>query len=1109
MLTLLTGTYYPAKKKYISENISKLIDNGKKVYLIVPEQASFDRGRDFLFEYGEKKSNRLTVTSFTHLSRDVLEDNGLKVRHEADEAAKNVLMSLAVEEQSDSLNIYRRYSGKLPLIKELLSTYSEIKQAGLDAQELSNVSHGLSEGTLKDKTEELSRIFFAYEAVLGERFSDSADNLAVMTEFLRKNIIFEGATVFFDDFIRFSGAQIKLMSEIIDQSEEAFVSVNAPDSADAADSEAFVYEVAMCKKLRREVSKKSIRCFEVNTGNENPVPEFSCIASSLFCPEKDEFEGNSDAVNVISAENKYEECDMAALYIKYLIEKKGWRCRDIAVTERGNTYAAAMVASLKKYSIPVFEDKRVALFDYPLVRLILSAVNIAAYGFVSEEILAYIKTGLAGVDRLESSMLENYIYIWRIDRGEWLKPFTENPDGFGVEMDERRESQLKSLNETREKIVTPLLHLKAALAQENAEKSCEAVFNYMKEVKADKEFLRYADFLYRSGNEAGAVECSGVWDSVTQALDALHEALGKRVIKPARFYELLNIILCSGDVGRIPSGIDEIVIGQANRTRFSEPRAMFVLGANEDVFPPPASAGGLFSPKERRVLIENNFELENLPETVYSEERMIAYSVLTAPSEKLYVSYSRSGVSGGEKQPSVIVREIEKIVPGLNFIKDTDVPPIDRIAGAESAFEQCAAHYTDNSVFSETLKQYIKESPYASRLSSLDSVTESKPFEIKDHAKACELFGEDMKITPSRAEMYYKCPFMYFCRYGLNVAKLTPADLDARINGLLVHHTLEVVFTENTNDEIRDFTDEKMHSEIDRITEDYIESYMGGRDKKSVLFNRSLDKTKNTIFEILSRLKQEFGSCSFVTKDVELSINDDGEVSPYKIILSDGGSISIGGYVDRVDVMEDGDKEYLRVIDYKTGTKTFKLGEVFDGLNMQMLIYLMCLWDNGHERYGNVVPAGILYVPAKKGNGTVGRNASEEEIAGMKLKNGVMNGMILENEKVLRGMEADAEGRFIDAKIDSKGRMKGNFISLENFRRLHKRIDDMLSSMGMKLHTGQIEALPVAEGAYKSTCEYCDFADICRRNSSSPIRNMHNITHDKAIEELKEEDDRG
>ncbi len=1108
MLTFLTGTYFPSKKEYIYGSIRKKLEDGKRVYLIVPEQSSFERDRDFLFTYGERLGNLLTVSSFTHLASDVLEENGFRAKPQADESARNVIMSLAVEECADELNIYSKFSSKGNSVARLLGEYSEICSAGLSSKDLFSVSSRLPDGTLKNKTKELALIFSAYEALLSERFSDASGNISRMTEFLAENRVFDGAHIYFDDFRGFTGAQIRLLEEIIAQAEDICVSVFAPDSVHTMDSGAFAHAVSNCRRLRAAAEKRGVRCCEKKTDSVHPVAPLEAVNSSLFCGEKEIYDIKTDSVTVCRAADKPAECDFVALQIKKLLES-GLRCRDISVSERSGKYMSSLTASLKKYGIPVFEDKRVPLSEYPLVRMLISAVGIAVYGFSSDEVFSYLKTGITGISDEECSELESYAFIWQTERGAWTKPFTGHPGGFGEKEDDDSRKRLARLEDIRLRTVNPLLRLKRRLMSADGSALCTAVFEFLVETDAAENFRKYAEELYRSSNEAAAIECSRVWDFVMQAIDALNEIICRRNVSPQRFSELLKIILSSGDIGRIPAGIDEIVIGTAGRTRHLEPEAVFVLGCNEGVFPQPPVSSGLFTPAEKRLLGNNDFSLEGIPENVYAEERMIAYSVLNNAKSRLFISYCESDSAGNRCEPSEIVREIREMLPLADFCDTASLTPLDKIGSRESAFEQCAIHFSDNTVFSESLKKYVEETDSADRMEAVRNISEKKPAVIKDKELATGLFGKDMYISPSRADVFYTCAFRYFCQHGMRISKPAVAELDARINGILIHHLLEKILLGYSNKTLAAMDNGELRRIIDEITEEFISDYMGGREDKGILLNRSLDKAKENAFAILQRMKAEFAESLFETVDVELDISYDGEIAPCKIRLSDGGSITVGGKVDRVDAMKDGEKTYIRVVDYKTGGKEFKLSDVYDGLNMQMLIYLMCIWDNGKDRYGNVIPAGILYLPARNSGKMLPRNAGSEEVFEQKLRNGRMNGMILEDRTVLEGMEKDCRGRFLNASVDSKGNMKGCFLSLNGFRLLHKKIDEMLGNMGEALHNGEIGALPVTENENKAPCIYCDYKDICRRSEGDPSRTPSGFRHERAVEMLKGSEDDG
>ena len=1107
MLTFLTGVDTAGKRKTISEKISGLLDEGKKVVLIVPEQSSFDRDREFLFSYGEIKSNRLKVTSFTHFSEDILDAGGKAVKPRSDDTARAVLMSLAVREVSDGLEIYRRFAGRQDSISRLLSVYDEMKQAGLTHKELLTAGEK-TDGLLKTKTRELSAIFAAFEALLTARFSDPSENLNKAAETAAKSGLCSGAILFFDGFRGFTGAQLGFMSAVIPLSEETYVSVTAPGLAKTENSEAFFHSLRNAQSIKRIAASNGVRIREENTDRQNDLSAPAALRASLFGTESAAYTGEADHIKTVKAADIFEECELAALEIKRLL-LSGLRCRDIAVFERGGNYASVLIPVLKKYGIPVFEDKRHPFFEYPLIRLVLAACDTAANGFDSEKVFACIKTGLCGVTDDECSELENYVYCRDINYGRWQKPFTENPDGFGAPETDDSRKRLKRLNVIREKVISPLCGLAEQLKKGDAENSCRAVYLYLKEINAAEHFLNYARFLYENGSETEAAECGRVWDECMSALDSLNAAVNGTRVEAKEFFSLLKLMLCSGSIGDIPAGIDEIVIGEADRMRFLSPKAVIVLGVNEGVFPAPSSQYGVFSAREERLLCMNGFVLESLPENRYAEERLIAFDTLTCTDGTLTLFFSESSADGTKLEPSEIIREVKRIFPETKTLTARDYPAEEFLSTPASAFEEYASRASENTVFSRSLKAALESrEDCRGSIESLDRAVNGAKAFFEDKTVSAELFGNDLRSSASQTESYHKCPFMYFCQYGMGVSKPRPAALDQRITGLLVHKVLEDMFKKFTNDRLREMEASEVEKNIGLCVDDYVNEFMGGYDSLSEAVKRDLIRSKNTVKDLMERFISEFGACGFITCRTELKIGGaDSDIPAYTLTLPDGGSITVRGSIDRVDMMKHDGNNYVRIIDYKTGGKEFRLSDVFDGLNMQMLIYLFALCQNGKELFGDMLPAGILYVPAKSGGKTVGRLADEKEIFDQKLKNGRMNGLLLEDESILRGMDSDAAGIYIDAKIDAKGNMKGAFLSLKEFELLHKRIDEILIKTGTDIKNGIIPAYPADMGGQKDICRNCDYSAVCLHESDGDYRPMLKLDHAAARAMLNGEDD--
>lgn len=1100
MLHLITGTYFSPKSEYITERISDAIDAGRRAVLIVPEQSAFDRERDFLLSSGAVKANKLTVTGFSRIIRTLLPDAPISMKPAADSAARSIIMSLACEEATDSLEIYKTHGSAPALVEELISQYDEIRRAGLSVKDMENTANSLSAGNLRNKIKELSVIFAAYEALLSEKFSDESENIPATTEYLKKDNFLWDCEVFVDDFRGLTAVQLDLLCQIMLCAQDVWVSVYSPSVADEnpeakGNRGAFAHADRFARSLIGFAKDNSVRIFvhnEADAVGENPVADALHQGFYANVPEEYRYTEKTDNVTILTAPDKNRECRLVALQIRNLVEKEELHCRNIAIIERDGSYTLPLVSALKKYGLPVFRDRSANLASFPLTKYILSAVTIASGGFDTQEVFSYLKTGMTGISEDDISALETYVYIWQIDGKKWEKEFTGSPRGFDAPGEACAE-ELKGINAIREAVIKPILKLREALKNGNSSDSCRAVWDFMEKTNARDSFCEYADALNKNGDEQGALLCSGVWDAVVESLDAVCTSLGERTITPKKFSDILTLIMSAGTVGKVPVGIDEIIIGTADRVRLCAPRAVFLVGCNKGVFPAEITNSGLFTAAEKRTLTEKGFVLESTPENRFDEERLITCCAVFSTADRLYISHSLRDLSGGELEKSEIVTLAEELLPACRHISYDGYTPAQRVGSPETAFSEFAGLYGKNTAEEASLRAYCeKNDNISSLIPALDRAARRLPQRFENPGNSAEFFGDVMMISPSKAEQYYSCPFGYFCRYGLGIDPPEIADMNNRVRGNLIHDVLEKLLKKFPKEEFICLSPEQTKSEIIGLSENYIAENMGGRDGKSEKLNREFDNAETILCNIVPRMQKEFSQSGFRFSDMELSIGigENPGAEPYEIPLKNGGKIKLIGKVDRADIYENEFGTFVRIVDYKSGSKEFAPRDMLNGLNLQMPMYLFCLTKGGKPPYKNAFPAGFLYLPAKaddaKSTSILGRNATDEEVDASRIKNSRLFGCVLDDPEIIEAMNTS----FVNAGRKNKdGSYSGNLLSVKEFRGLEKKLSGLIADMGDSLREGKTDALPAKHGQYLP-CTKCKFADICRREDGDEERSL-------------------
>ena len=1100
MLQFVSGPSGTGKSEKIRDRIKALVESGEdKLTLIVPEQFSFTCHKDMLALVGARDMQKIDVLPFTKLSEKLIGKPALYERRRLSDTSAAVLMSLALRQVKDELTVYGKTAGRPSSVKEFLSLSSELKQNLITPDMLSEVSEKMSPCLLKAKLADIALIMRAYNEKVESGYFDPEDLMTELAGCEGLDAYMSGRYVFIDSFRGFTAGEYAVIERMLISAKEVCVALCTDGFDDEGDiTDFFAKTKNTAARIARLARKNGVAAEDpvVLTAENCRItsPELAFLEKALRSPVPGVFEGECGAITLCRASNTYLECEYVAATVKKLIREQGYRRRDIAVIARNiEPYRIPLTSALKKYGIRIFEDYRKAVDVSPVMNAVSSAVRACADSLGNESLMRYIKTGLTGLDTQEISLLENYCYTWQISGRKWLSDWTQNPGGFTDPeyTDEALlEEQLEELNALRVKVITPVAKLKDTLSGGiNGKDAAAAIWKFITDIKLSDNVKTAASALVEDGEEGAVLEMRRTWKLLAEMLDEMSALLESEKVTASSLADIIDLMLSCKTVGSIPQGLDDITIGSADRIRVSAPRAVFVIGANEGVFPPDVRLVSSLTLKDRKKLEDFDIKLSDSGEWRIAEENLIAYSALCAPREKLFVTCACSGRNSDEMVPGELYKKIKACFP---LCKELDAGSLGGeyyAEGRQSAFEQFAASVPGE--FRATMQKYFAaDGNYSGKLSSLERVRGGRNFGISDPDIAARLFGRNMFISPSKIEKYYKCAFSYFCEYGIKAKPRKQADFDPIQIGNVSHKVLELLLKENTREELSAMDKTALRGKIDAIMDDYYVTVLGNPDDKRLEYLYS--RIGDSLVEVAERLIYEFSVSSFTPVDFELQIGDDGEVPAY---TPEGAeNVNITGKIDRVDICEDGGKTYLRIVDYKTGDKDFDIRKAVQGLDLQMLVYLFTLWQNGRAKYGeNIVPAGILYFKASAKAVDVKPDASEEKIYEARIKSGKMAGMVLKDERILNLMEKGAAGVIVPAGISSKGEFTGSVINLDGLTALKKRTDKLIAEMASLLRSGKIDAVPCPKADlsdYNSPCKYCDFRCVCGFEEDIPAREL-------------------
>lgn len=1058
MLNFVLGRACSGKSHYI---INKAAEASlcKQVVLIIPEQFSFETERAILHTENYNSDN-IKVMSFTKMYSEVSRISGFGKLPVMSDGERILLTDMALRESKEQLKIFDRFVGHPEFSAKIADTINDFKFASVTEAQIMEAADEIG-GSCGAKLHDIGVIMSVYGALVSDKFIDPSDYLTRLYNILEDLEYFKGKEVYFDSFSGFTGQQFKVIERILSQADNVTFSFCTQDISDLGIN--IFYNInKTAQKLISMANSCGISLGETVKLDKNYYSntilknlEASFIHKSS---EPCDCEGLNN-LRIISCSDPQEEAFAAAGIIRHLVDCEKYRYKDfIVVARNADTYKNYIEVFCKKNGIQCFFDKKVNLTDTALYIYLESLLKIKA-SFSTENILSWLKCGFNSYDPEDIYALEDYIYVWNISGKDWANEWVMSPSGFdNGEISADDVAALNRLNSIRADIHKRLT-LFCTTFNGTASNRSKALYNFLISQKADKHLSVICQDLESNGEKFSASVLRQCWDKVMEILDSLAK-LYKGEVKTEEYIKAITISCKAVSISNVPQMLDEVTFGSADRIRPSKPKIAIILGANQGVFPDHSLKSGLLATADKRRLEEYGISLNDDEIKSAVEENYLVYSMVCCPIDKTYILYSEKSVGGEKLEPSAF---LTNIIESFENISVTDFEPL-----AESAFMPATpetAAYLMSDLYGEkfeTVKASLEDQSKVKHiLQSFDKDSFNDSFMIsKDNSD--RLFNDSIYVSASKFDQFYSCRLMYFLKFGLRTGKLRQADLNAMQRGTITHYVLETLIN-IYHKKLGELSEMEISSEVDRLIDEYVASISGADILITPRFKFLLSKIARSVKGVVMHIAEEFSQSDFDPVYCELEISEKGDVPELRIPI-DKGEMVLTGKIDRVDLF----KNTVRIVDYKTGTKSFELSDTLFGLNMQMLIYLYALIKNGSSVAGDLRAGGILYMPAKNDS---------------KTKKLAMNGLILEDEEVIRAMEKENKGKFIPTyKAGNKA-----FVDEELFSLIFNNIENLMRDMGNTIRRGDFIPAPV-DAIGSDACKYCDYETVCRNKNSKHFK---------------------
>lgn len=1089
---------------------------GRNFLIIVPDQFTMQTQKDLVMRSDRGGILNIDVLSFGRLSHRILEEVGTKEMPVLDDTGKSLVLQKIAADLKEQLPAMGSLLHKQGYIHEVKSAISEFMQYGISTQDMDKlIASAEKRGALAMKLRDLKTLYRGFQDYIRDHFITTEETLDVLRRSLVKSKILPDSVVVFDGFTGFTPIQNRLIQELMRVCEETIVAVTIGEEEDPYQMDGEQKLFHLSKKTVADLVKLAAEA-EVTRGEDvfvkggpnrfTEAPALCYLEQNLFRYQYEPYTEKQCEIRMFEALSPREEVHQTALYIRKLIREEGLTYRDIAVVIGDlEGYASYVETEFGQLEIPCFLDRTRGIVLNPMIEYIKSVLQLYIRDFSYDTVFLFLRSGMADISREEIDELENYVIRtgargYRTYSRLFTRKTEEMQQGSGQEDTERAEETMERLNRIRQQFAdtVEILHM---APRAKAGEYVDHLYDFLEQNQVQQKLLNYQQQFEQEGDLAKAREYAQIYRLVMDLLDQIYELLGEEEISLQEFADILEAGFGEITVGTIPQNVDRIVVGDMERTRLKQVKVLFFLGVNDGNIPKNASKGGIISDMDREFLIESGTEMAPSPRQQMYIQRLYLYLNMTKPSERLYLSYAKVNSDGKGIRPSYLIDTVRKLFPQLAVEYPQNRSRLEQIEGRQEGARYLAEElreYADGTLREEERQDfYLMYRAYEADPEGRDRLTAAAFRRYKESGLsrivARALYGRQLENSVSRLETYAACACRHFLQYGLSLQEREEFGFEVSDMGNVYHAVLEN-FAGKLAESGRtwwDFDENFATQAIKEAVEGYAATY-----GETVLYSSARNEYAITrMSRILTRtvltLQQHLKQGSFQPDDYELSFRFAEDLDSIHVDLSEEEKMHLQGRIDRIDVSEDAEHVYVKVIDYKSGNKKFDLAALYYGLQLQLVVYMNAAMELESRKHPDkeIVPAALLYYhiddPTIETPVELTQEQINEEILTKLRMNGVVNSDPAVVERLDRFLQDKSKVIPVEKKKDGSFSARSGILSREELHVVSAYVDTKIRQIGREILDGKIAANPYEKGN-EEACTYCAYKKVCGFDGSIP-----------------------
>ncbi|KAF5077527.1 ATP-dependent helicase/deoxyribonuclease subunit B [anaerobic digester metagenome] len=1078
-ITMIVGRQSQRLSEEVYRQIGAALDAGKeKLYLVVPEQFTLGAEEALI------KANRLSglldveVLSPKRLENRVLQETGGLTKTYMDSHGKNMLLQKTLGDIQEQLTIYRSSVKKPGFLLNIADLIGELKQNEISPENLEETRKRLNQGIMPQKLGDVIKIYRHFQELLGNDRKDGEDLRNFVCGKIPTAEFLKDSEIWIDGFQNFSAQDYRMIGNLLETATEIHIALPWDPNPVARDLEVF-HLTATTMDAIKAIGARAQVSFKVEkiSSVHQKKPELAHLEANLFAYPKLKYPEAVHQISLIQCQNTWEEVEMGAHTILELIREEGLSFRDIVVLAGDlDEYGSIIKRIFAQYQIPFFMDDLRAIGDNHLVEAVVTALEAIQSNYRLDDVIGFVKTGFSPISLSECEDLENYALEFGIRGKQWEQEFSKISQNSALE--------LVSLNALRVKLITPLAQLKAALkAGQTCQDYTRTLYEFLVTIKTPEKIEALVEQLLQEQNYEAMEIYHQIWNILMEVFDQIVETMGSDEVTGEEYLRILKSGFQGYQLGIIPPYRDYVSITDLRRSRSSAFEVLIVFGLNEGKIPGAGSEPNLFSDLERQILGANQIWLQNNRSFQMDQERFLVYDLLTKPQSRLVLHWALADLEGNSQQPSILVSQILGIFPTIeiistltdgvaafwNSLSTPDATLWHLVNYLRKSQTESSATQQERVLWAEVLDWYQNNPAYRKNIDNLmQALNYAGVSQAMTGTEAAALYGKNLRTSITRLETHRQCPFSHYVRYGLKPEGRPIYTIAAPEIGTLLHELIDGFFRAVREQQLDLRTLPKIKR--DTLLEEVLESCLP--QIKTNVFNstgqnqylgKKLERVGKKSIDILV---QQLCAGDFEPQATEFCFEQELSLPDAKL-----GEVKIYGKIDRLDLYQKDGHTWVKVIDYKTGSKKLGYDDIYYGLSLQLLVYL----DGAMTVIPaeEILPGGTFYFYV---DDPMPRLDFGENVQAVINKSFKLNGLLLDDDLVIAAMDHDADAKTSDILPVYRSEFK---LKKDEFTAIIDYVRKTVIRQIKNIYQGDIKIRPYKKGA-DYACQYCDYKGICQ-----------------------------